>query len=140
MRRQKLRRRMHDMTCDDSAINDRFCGAIWTIWGPFRNAAEWIARAVSGDPRAAQNWLYRKNAPSLAKALRLMAENDAFRREVDKLIDELKDENAKASRGSSLKDGAVLPQAGGTIGSNVASNFNVVRQLGETVDVTERAA
>ena len=55
-----------------------------------RNAPKRMSRRWRFTPRAFQGWLYGENPPAMHNLVALMAECDALKEEVDRLVLELK--------------------------------------------------
>lgn len=97
------------------------------IYGSMRNGTEYLARCVDITPRTARNWLDGKNAPRGAELIKLMAECEELRREIDRLVEEEKcrkglqsTSEAAASDGAQnhhLFGSASLPSTSLTMGS-----------------------
>ncbi|WP_180952791.1 hypothetical protein [Acetobacter aceti] len=72
------------------AYSETVTSVLRRIYGSMRHGAEYLARGVDTSPRTARNWLDGKNAPRGAELIRLMAECDELRREIDRLVEEEK--------------------------------------------------
>lgn len=69
-------------------VADRIGAALRAKWGEMRHAAKRLSRRIDADPRAIENWMAGRNAPQAAQLIRLMAECETVRAEVDALVAE----------------------------------------------------
>lgn len=69
-------------------VRQRLLDAIRREFGPFRFAAEMLARASQKTPRAARNWLSGLNAPDAEALIELMAACNSIADEVNSLVEE----------------------------------------------------
>jgi len=71
-----------------------YCQTVTSVlrdtYGRLRHGPEILARAVRASPRATRNWIDGTNAPRGAELIRLMAECDELRAEIDRLVEEEK--------------------------------------------------
>lgn len=74
------------LTADDLAA--RIGAAMRAKWGDVRHATKRISRRVQADPRAVENWMSGRCAPRAAELIRLMADCEAVRAEVNALIEQ----------------------------------------------------
>lgn len=68
-----------------------------TIYGRLKHGPEILARAVEASPRTTRNWLDGTNAPRGAELIRLMAECEELKSEIDRLVEEEKCRKGLAS-------------------------------------------
>lgn len=69
-------------------LADRIGAALRRGWGDMRHATKRLSRRVQADPRAVENWMAGRNAPQSAQLIRLMAECEAVRAEVNALVEQ----------------------------------------------------
>lgn len=69
-------------------VAGRIGAALRSGWGDIRHATKLLSRRVDADPRAVENWLSGRNPPRAAELIRLMAECEHVRREVETLVAE----------------------------------------------------
>lgn len=75
-------------TLTADVLAERLGAALRRGWGDVRYATKRISRRVDADPRAVENWMSGRCAPRAAELIRLMAECDAVRAEVETLVAE----------------------------------------------------
>ena len=80
-------------------LAERIGAALRSGWGDQRHATKRISRQVDADPRAVENWMSGRCAPRAAELIRLMAECDAVRREVETLVAEVRAARALDNNG-----------------------------------------
>lgn len=80
--------RTQTATIDTSDVAQRISAALRRQFGDLRHATKVVAAQIGADPRALKNWLYGRNAPQLADALKLAIECDEVAAEIMKIIAE----------------------------------------------------
>lgn len=79
---------MHTAPLSTDVLADRLGSVLRARWGILRHATKILSRRVQADPRAVENWMAGRNAPHSAQLIRLMAECEAVRAEVNALIEQ----------------------------------------------------
>lgn len=69
-------------------LAERIGAALRGAWADQRHATKRLSRRLDADPRAVENWMAGRCAPRAAELVRLMAECDAVRVEIETLIAE----------------------------------------------------
>ena len=75
-------------TQDD--LQQTVTGTLRRVFGPLRNASKIVAGKTGSSPRTVENWLAGTATPRGAELIRLMAECDELRAEVDHIIEQIR--------------------------------------------------
>lgn len=73
------------LTMDMRELTESISGALQEEHGSDRHAVDKVSEAANCNQRAAENWLYGKNAPDALHLLRLIATSPAVQAEVRRL-------------------------------------------------------
>ena len=86
----KNRGETHAMQLTQQVCAERVGTVLRQHFADQRNAPKRMSRRWRFTPRAFQGWLYGENPPAMHNLVALMAECDALKEEVDRLVLELK--------------------------------------------------
>lgn len=105
-------------------------------YGPLKSAAKILARVADVTVRTAENWIGGLCAPQGAPLLRLMANDPAFRAEIEALLDQIH-ERQRAAAGTShaitARHRSLVAALDAPVGAAVPTGGGLVSPTGDVV-------
>lgn len=117
-------------------IGDTVAGFLGREFGHLKCAEKVAARKLGVTPRTIKNWLTRQCTPRSAELLRIMANDEGFRAEINGLLDKLQERRNAAARTSekiTARHRVLAAQSDARLGGDLPAGRRLVLPAGDIV-------